>query len=437
MKATTTGDTPEGRRLAVDVLVCGGGMAGTLAAVAAGRAGARTLLVERWGFLGGSATAAAVGQFVGWETDTGRRVVAGLAEEVVERLVARGASSGHGHFTMSTGHRMDRVAYDPEILKVVLDEMAVSAPLRILFHVVVQSVSTSPGRIDSVTLLSKSGPITVAAAMVIDATGDLDVMARSGARMLPLESGEALQPATMMFRYGPIDQTRFAAILPTELKALAARGVESGALARAALHQAPVPGTDDGWFNVSRVPVDATDPFALSAAEIEGRRQAVAAADFLRREVPGCERGRLVGFAAQLGIRETRRVLGGHVLSADELRRGERFWDTIAMGAYPIDIHPNQGGGLRFETLGTDHHYEIPLRCLVPAGLDNALVAGRGISATHEANAAARVMSMAMALGQAAGTAAALVCAQGETSVHAVAVDAIRTALGAAGAKLA
>ena len=413
----------------LEVLVCGGGMAGAAAAIAAGRAGADTLLVERWGFLGGSATAGAVGQFVGWETAAGRQVVRGIAEEIVQRLVARGASSGHTHFTMSTGHRMDQVSYDPEALKLVLDEMVAGAPARVLFHSMILSAKRAGRAIEEVTLVTKAGPVAVRPKTVIDASGDLDLLARAGAQFLPLSEGEALQPATMMFRFGPVDFARFGALTTAALQALARSGVEQGALARAALHCSRIPGTDDGWFNISRVSVDATDPFALSAAEMEGRRQAFAAAAYLAAAVPGCENGRLVALASQLGIRESRRVRGAYVLSAEDLRSGRRFPDTVAVGAYPIDIHPAQGAaGLSFETLGEDHEYEIPFRCLVPVDLDNVLVAGRGISATHEAHASTRVMPNAMAIGQAAGTAAALSVRQG-SAVHAVEVDALRDGL--------
>src|SRR5258708_5445928 len=160
--------------LHVDVLVCGGGMAGRGAAIAAGRAGAKTLLIERWGFRGGSATAAAVGQFVGWETEAGRRVIGGIAEEIVQNLVARGASDGHTHFTMSTGHRMDQVSYDPEMLKVVLDELVVNAPAEVLFNAVVMSVNHRARSILEVVMLTKAGPISVRPKVVIDASGDLD-----------------------------------------------------------------------------------------------------------------------------------------------------------------------------------------------------------------------------------------------------------------------
>jgi hypothetical protein len=394
--------------IAAEVFVAGGGMAGTVAAIAAARAGADTLLVERWGFLGGAATAAAVGQFVGWETAAGRRVVGGIAEEIAARLQALGASDGHSRFTMSTGHRMDRVRYDPEILKTVLDGLATEAGVRLLFHAAILGVERQGAVIDSVALLTKAGPWQVRPRLVIDASGDLDLLARAGAAFLPLGAAEAMQPATAMFRFGPIDFAAFDAIPAPALAALAARGVAEGRLARAALHASRVEGTADAWFNIGRVAFDATDPWALSAAEVEGRRQAVAAAGYLAEAVPGCAAGRVVALAPQIGIRESRRIAGRHLLTEQELRDGIAFADRIAWGAYPIDVHPAKGAGLTFEELGRDHAYAIPYRSLLPRGIDNALVAGRGISAEHRAHAATRVMPTVMAIGEAAGIAAAL-----------------------------
>lgn len=224
--------------LDVDVLVCGGGVAGVASAVAAGRAGARTLLIERWGFLGGSATAAAVGQFVGWETEAGRQVVKGFAEEIVVRLRAKGAIPGHGHFVMSTGHRMDRVEYDPEVLKLVLDEMTTEANVLTLFHAAIASVERAGRLIAEVSVLTKAGIRAIRPRVVVDASGDLDVMARAAAEFLPLAESELLQPATMMFRFGPIDFARFEALDARTLAELAQRGVAEGALARAALRAA-------------------------------------------------------------------------------------------------------------------------------------------------------------------------------------------------------
>jgi hypothetical protein len=419
----------------IDVLVCGGGMAGSVAAIAAGRAGADTLLIERWGFLGGSATAAAVGQFVGWETEAGRRVIRGIAEEIVENLIARGASDGHSHFVMSTGHRMDQVSYDPETLKIVLDELLTQAPARLLFNAVVMSAGRTARSISEVTVLTKAGPIALRPKVVIDASGDLDVLARAGAEFLALEEGEMLQPATMMFRFGPIDYDVFNAIPVAQMQALARRGASEGRLARAALHQSRVAGTRDGWFNISRVSVDATDPFDLSRAEVEGRRQAFSAATFIREHVPGCADGRLIALAPQLGIRETRRIRGEYILAADDLRQGRRFSDVIALGAYPIDLHPAASAGLGFETLGQDHNYQIPYRAIVPAGFDNVLVAGRGISSTHEAHASTRVMPNTMAIGQAAGLAAAMI-ADGNIAAAAVPVERLQAKLREANAYL-
>ena len=170
-------------RLTAEVLVVGGGIAGTVAAIAAGRAGADTLLVERWGFLGGAATAAAVGQFVGWETASGRRVVAGIAEEIVERLVALGASDGHARFTMSTGHVMDRVSYDPELLKVVLDRLVTEAGVKLLFHTALLDVTRTGETITQVQLLTKAGAVHCAPRVVV---GRLRRPRSAGARRLPL-----------------------------------------------------------------------------------------------------------------------------------------------------------------------------------------------------------------------------------------------------------
>jgi hypothetical protein len=367
-------------------------------------------LVERYGFLGGNATAGAVAQFNSWQTPSGRRVVAGLAAEVVERLRALGGAGGHQVFTMSNGHVMDRVEYAPEVLKLALDEMVIEAGVRPLLHTSVLDVERDGRAIDTVHLHSKSGTIAVRPRVLVDCTGDIDALRLAGAEFLTLGDGESLQPATMMFRFGPIDFERFGAIPADEMAALVRRGFDEGHLARAALHCARNPFGRDAWFNIGRLAVDATDALALGRAEIEGRRQAWRAARYIKANVPGCADGDLVAFGTQVGVRETRRVRGDHVLSAEELLKPERFADTIALGAYPIDIHPASGGGLTYQPMGDDHAYHIPYRSLVPTAFDNALSAGRGVSATHTALAAIRVMTISMAVGQAAGTAAALAC---------------------------
>lgn len=428
-----------------DVVVCGGGVAGTMAAVAAARQGASVVLVERYGFLGGNATAGAVAQFNSWQTGNGRKVVAGLADEVVARLRRYGGAREHERFVMSTGHHMDRVEYAPEVLKLVLDDMVAEAGVRPLLHANLLDVECDARRIVGLRVLTKGGVLQLRPRVLVDASGDMDALKQAGARFLDLGDGEALQPATMMFRFGPIDFERFGALTKPELAALAAQGYAQGGLARAALHSSRDPYSDDGWFNISRLGIDATDPMALGAAEIEGRRQAWKAAAFLAASVPGCERGRLRAFATQVGVRETRRVEGDHVLTAGELLEPVQFDDAIAAGAYPIDIHPAQGGALHYVPMDADHAYQIPYRSLVPSTLDNALGVGRGISASHEALAAIRVMTISMAVGHAAGIAAAMAVKAadieggvgGGVQVRAVPVAALREALLRDGAVLA
>jgi hypothetical protein len=443
--------------LEAGVLVCGGGVAGTMAAVAAARHGAQVVLAERYGFLGGNATAGAVAQFNSWQTASGRRVVAGLAQEVVDRLRRYEGAGEHHTFVMSTGHKMDRVEYAPEVLKLVLDDMLSEAGVQPLLHSMLLDVDVIPPpslvipakagiqqradhhplrSISSVRLLTKGGVLTVRPRVVIDTSGDMDALRLAGARFLSLDEGEALQPATMMFRFGPIDFARFDALSKDDLAKLSRRGYEEGALARAALHLARDPFTNDGWFNISRLGIDATDPLALGKAEIEGRRQAWEAAQFLRAQVPGCEGGRLLAFGTQVGVRETRRVEGDHVLTAQDLLQPMLFDDAIAAGAYPIDIHPAAGGGLDYKPLGEDHAYCIPYRSIVPAGLANVLAAGRGVSATHQALAAIRVMTISMAVGQAAGSAAAMAAREHDGDVRKVAAASLRAALLADGAIL-
>lgn len=396
--------------LSCDVFVCGGGVAGTMAAVAAARHGANVILAERYGFLGGNATAGAVGQFNSWQTASGRKVVAGLAEEVVQRLRRYSAAAKHQVFVMSTGHKMDRVEYAPEILKLVLDDMVSEAGVKPLLHAQLLGVECETRQVNVIQMLTKSGTLKVSTRMLIDASGDLDAMRHAGSQFLKLAEGETLQPATMMFRFGPVDFLRFDSTPKDEIKLLAQRGYQSGALARAALHASRNPYSNDAWFNISRLSVDATDAMALGKAEIEGRKQAWLAAQFLQTHVPGCEKGRLQAFATQVGVRETRRVEGDHILTAQELMAPTVFKDAIAAGAYPIDIHPTKGGELTYKALADDHSYQIPYRSLIPRKLDNALVVGRGISADHEALAAIRVMTISMAVGQAAGTASAMLC---------------------------
>jgi hypothetical protein len=420
----------------IDVLIAGGGMAGVCAAIASARQGASTVLVERIGFLGGAATAGAVVQFMGWKTAGGDHIIRGVAQEIADRLIAAGGSNGFEWFTMSTGLRMDRLEFDPEILKLVLDEMVLEAGVIPLFHSQILSVGREGSKVSTVSVLTKSGEIVFEPRIVIDASGDLDLLQSAGCEMLELESGEELQPASMVFRMGPIDFNVFNRLTAEEKLKLSKRGVAEHGLGRFAMHCNQVPGTNDGWFNVTRLTVDGTDAFALSRAEMEGRRQAFAAARFIAAVVPGCDKGRLNALATNIGIRETRRVRGRVVVTEDDLRSGRVFPDAIGMSAFPIDLHHSGEHATTLERLGSDKHaYSVPLSALIPVSLDNALVAGRGVSATHTALAALRIMPTVMLMGHAAGIAAAHASRMG-CAVADVPFEAVRRDLLASGALL-
>ncbi|MBT3533291.1 MAG: FAD-dependent oxidoreductase, partial [Rhodospirillaceae bacterium] len=370
-----------------DVAILGGGMAGCAAALAAGREGARVILAERAGCLGGAATSGAVAQFIGWSTRAGRVVVRGMAQDITAALQAIGAAGRLDHFTMSTGNIMDRIEYDPDALKVVLDQLLIDAGIKVLFHASFMDAETISGRIGAMKLAAPGKIIDISASSFIDASGDMALLAGGGAEFLDLDDRDR-QPATMMFAMAPVDFSRLDAVGGEEKAAIIVQGLETGALSRAALHYSRVPGSDVAWFNISRVTVDPMDPFSLSAGEMEGRAQAMTISRFLRDSLPGCENARLSQIAPSLGIRDSRQVWGDHVLKVEELQDGTVFEDSIACGAYPIDIHHNDDPAITFVEFGEDHFYRIPYGSMLPRGLDNVAAAGRGISADAMAFAA-------------------------------------------------
>ncbi len=411
-----------------DVAILGGGMAGVAAALSAARMGSNVVLVERGGFLGGAATAGAVSQFVGWHTKARRKVIHGVADEIVAATRQLGGAADFDWFVMSTGHVMDRLAYDPDILKIALDGMMRDAGVRVLFHAMLCGVRKSGTQIGAMSVATTGGVVDIEAQTYLDTSGDMALLSAAGAEFLP-EPDRGRQPATMMFAMAPVDFERLDAVSRDDKAKIIALGLKAGDLPRAALHHSRVPGSDVAWFNISRVSMDATDPFSLSEGEMEGRAQALRISRFLRANLPGCENAQLAKIAPALGIRDTRRVQGEHVLTADDLRQGDTFADTIACGAYPIDIHHADGAALTIEDFGEDHFYRIPYRSLIPKGLSNLATAGRGLSAEADAFAAVRVMPAAMATGQAAGVAASLVTRGNSRDFRDVPVQGLQVAL--------
>lgn len=435
-KIQKQGSNARSSNLHYDVVVAGGGVAGCAAAIAAARSGARTLLIEQNAFLGGAATAGAVGQFVGWKTRKGRQVISGVAQDIVNRLRELGGCGEIEDFVMSTGNIMNRIEYHPELLKVVLDQLVSEAGADILFKSALIGCELQDQSVRSVKLWTANKTIEVSASTFIDASGDMALLVQAGAGFLALEEGQALQPGTMMFSLAPVDFAALDTLSPADRKSIVTEGLAAKALPRAAMHYSRSYGADAAWFNISRVSVDPLDPFSISRGEIEGRRQAMEASRFLIARVPGFSKARLSAFAPQLGVRDTRRVKGDYVVTQGDLASGTEFPDTIAVGAYPIDVHKSDSEEIVFVEFPEDHHYNIPYRALLPESLRNVIAAGRGISATHEAFAALRVMPTAMAMGHAAGNAAAMAAATHQGEVRAVDPEQLRKQLVAENAYL-
>ncbi len=388
-----------------DVLVCGGGPGGLCAAVSAARNGADTMLVERYGFLGGAATNMLVFPFM-TRYAGGKQIIDGLLQEIIERLDAKGGYGGPERSHM----------FDNELLKIVADEMCLESGVKLLFHTAVLGAETRDGRIQSVRVHNKSGEQTMSAAMYVDGTGDADLAYLAG---VPCEKGRAedglSQPMTLNFRMAGVDKSRMPdrkEITELYLKARAEGRIECP---RNDVLWFETMRDDEIHFNTTRViRCDATDAEELTKAEIEARRQVGQYVDFLKSDIPGFENAHLQMMAPQIGIRESRRIVGEYVLTAEDLLSARKFDDCIARGSYSVDIHDPDGGGTVIKRLPPGESYDIPYRSLVPKKIDNLLVAGRPISSTHEAHSAIRVMPIAAAIGEAAGAAAAL-CVNGGT----------------------
>jgi hypothetical protein len=426
-----------------DVVVLGGGPAGIAAATAAARHGARTLLVERYGFLGGMGTAAGVTNFCGLHANVHgeiRQVVHGVADELLARMrVLGGLNEPHLIFG-----RIHAQAYDTAAFKCAADALLLEAGVELLFHAFAVGVARERDEIEALLLETKSGRMAVRGRTFIDCSGDGDLAHFAGIATEKGDARGALLYPTLMFRVGNVDATRAGEAwrtIPQRMDEAEAAGEfrfpRRGAIVRPQKHAAEWRVNVTQLKNADGSAVDGTDARSLSAGEVEGRRQAVDYLRFLRARVPGFEDAYALEIAPQLGIRETRRLVGEAVLGGDDVTGCADFDDTIGVNGWPLELHVAGDVEWRWAPAGSRGFNQLSYRMLLPRrGLSgwagNLLAAGRCASMTHEGHSAARVSGGCFVMGQAAGTAAALALAAG-VRPHALGAATLQQALMADG----
>jgi hypothetical protein len=396
----------------VDLVVIGAGSAGCCAAIAAAEAGLRTLLVERYGFPGGTSTAV-LDTFYGFFTPgpQPRKVVGGIPSRVVDALAARDAI----YLRPNTYGAGTGVTYNPEVLKSVWDDLLTSAGVDLLLHTTLLDAETdSTGRLTAVILLTRNGIHRINAHRFIDASGDAELCHLAH---IPYESAGALEPAqtlTTTFRLANVDFPRFHAAGGKKRLAEIMADVD--------LARHPLP-RRKGSFHAMAIPglastvaariayTDVSDSRSLTRAEIEGRRQAFIYERFARDLVPGFENARISGLSTFTGIRESRRVYGHYRLTRGDCLSVARFDDRVLLCGAPIEDHragPDGADETAWAYIPGDAAYDVPYRTLVPKDRAELWVVGRCFSATHDAHASCRSMAQTMAMGHAAGLAASI-----------------------------
>ena len=397
------------------VTVLGGGPAGLAAAVAAARAGKRTLLIERYGFLGGMGTAAGVTNFCGLHANVHgemHRVVQGIASDLLARIDRLGGLNAP-HLILG---KIFAQAYDTAAYKIAADDLLAANKVDILFHALGAGVVMQDDRrIHALMVETKAGRQAVRSDIFIDCSGDGDLAAWAGARFEVGDNAGSMLFPSMMFRLNGIDPVKAGEAwrsIPQLMEQAAAAGTHrfprKGAIVR------PQKSGIEWRVNFTQLArpdgtaINGLEPDDLTRGEIDGRRQAVEAFNFLRT-VPGFEKSYIVDLPPQLGIRETRRVVGGYMLSGEDVLGCASFEDSIGVNGWPMESHVAGDVVFTFPPIPESRGFnELPYRMLTPEGLDNLLVAGRCASMTHDGQSAARVSGACFAMGEAAGTAAAL-----------------------------
>lgn len=420
-----------------DVVVVGGGPAGIAAAISAARNGAKTILVERYGFVGG--LLACYLPPMGILDREGNQVVRGIFQEITNSLRKRGACS-EPMLSPQRGYENSMVVMDTEAFKYEAQELLTSAGVDLHLHSFFSGVlKRNGGAINVIVVQGKSGPQAIGGKQFIDCSGDADLAVAAGVPFSKGSKNGEMQMASLTFVVGNVDRDKLRLAIVGHPEIYNTKGVDPNIFAREEhflfhgyleklTDKARSEGSprhtpnrlgfvtllhdDEVMMGSPGIPIDGTDVQQLSRGEIEARRWIFEYIEFLREWVSGFENACLRVISPQIGIRETRRVKGQYTITGEDVVKGRRFPDEIALGTHSIDIKTKEGPThVRPEKVP----YGIPYRCLVPLGVENLLVAGRCISATRKALASTRVTATCMAEGEAAGCAASRAVASGRT----------------------
>ena len=448
----------------VDVLVVGAGMAGVCAAIAAARGGARTVLTDRYAFLGGNATAGLLGNFLTFHNMKGEQICSGIPQEIVDELIKLGGAFPEGHLHNAYGNSYSVTPQDGEVLKLVNQKLCLDAGVDLVLNTYTIGPIMDGDRVAGARIVNKSGESEIRAQVVIDASGDADIAAQAGAPFHLGDEQGKLMSISLFSRMGNVDLDRhlahvkanpynfmlgedpyigksreeIAAGLRTHKDYPLVTGYYEAvklAQSRGEFH----PNRQRVVFSITTIPgvvtINSTSMLGYSGVDnddlnqvaIEGREQVFKVRDFYRKYAPGFEECYVVDSASAIGVRETRRIIGEETLTDEDCidaRKGPR---DIGQGAYCLDVH-QPSGVIEHKHVRDGESYGIPYGVMIPRKIENCIVAGRPVSSDRFANGSVRNQAHIMTIGQAAGTAAAM-CAERRTTPRELPVEPLREKL--------